>query len=102
MTPTSSISQDLVAYLRENGMTLKQIGAMIGTGQSFISRVGAGGRGFTLEHMELFEQKLKKPIPVLLLESVWAKSVPRSKKKAFNEALRLLEESAKIRSWLAE
>ena len=101
-TTTSSISTDLVAYLRSKGKTLKQIGEMIGTGESFISRVGAGDRSFTLEHMEQFEQKLRKPIPVLLLESVWAKSIPASKKKAFNEALRLLEESAKIRSWLAE
>ncbi len=100
VSTTSSISSDLVRYLRDGGMTLKQIGELILTSESFISRVGRGERSFTLEHMARFEKELGESVPVLLLESRWRKLVPPAKRKLFEEAVRLLKESAAIRAEL--
>jgi hypothetical protein len=97
---TSSISTDLVTYLRGEGMNLKQIGTLISAGESFVSRVSRGERSFTLEHMARFEKALGKPIPVLLLESQWRSRVPKTKRALFEKALRLLSESAAIRTKL--
>lgn len=103
MSAASSISADLVVHLRKKeGMTLKRIGGLIQTSESFISRVSRGERSFTLDHMARFEEKLGQSIPVLLLESGWRKSVSRAKKGIFDEALRLLKQSAAIRADLKE
>ncbi len=81
---------------------MKQIGELILTSESFISRVGRGERSFTLEHMARFEKELGESVPVLLLESRWRKLVPPAKRKLFEEAVRLLKESAAIRAELVE
>ena len=39
MKATEYVSMDIVEFLRKRGMTLRQIGELVGHGESYISRV---------------------------------------------------------------
>ncbi len=91
----------LVAYLREQGKTLRQIGEMVGLSESFVSRVAKGERSFTLDHLALFERRLGEPLSVLIMESVWARTIDAEHKPAYDEALRVLRELGEFRRRLA-
>jgi transcriptional regulator with XRE-family HTH domain len=98
----SPISADVVAFLRGQGLTLKKIGQLAGVCESYVSRVARRERNFTVDHLYRIEQQLKKPLPVLLLESTPRESVPRNLRKFYHQALRLLERTAQFRWDLAE
>lgn len=83
----STVSRDIVKYLRSQGQTLDQIGKSMGLSESFISRVLKGERSLTLNHLAKLEKVLKKPLPLILLESVDAKSAP-SELRTLYEAFR--------------
>jgi transcriptional regulator with XRE-family HTH domain len=93
----SSLSAQVVDYLRRRGMTLKQIGRMAGVSESFVSRVARKERGFTIEHLGNFERELKQPLPFLLLQSTPKESIPKDLQSSYAEALRLLQNSGKLR-----
>jgi transcriptional regulator with XRE-family HTH domain len=101
LTPSSSLSASLVGYLREQGMTLRDIGAMVGLSESFISRVANGERIFTIQHLEVFESKLGQPLPALLLEAMWGRDLDARQRPAFDKALRLLQELGEFRRSLS-
>lgn len=97
-----SLSADLVRYLRvQRALTLRQIGELVDLSESFISRVAAGERSFTIEHLNRFEQVLGAPLPVLLLEAVWQQQVTPDKRAMFDEGLRLIREAAALAGGLA-
>jgi transcriptional regulator with XRE-family HTH domain len=64
------ISRDVVNLLVDRGMTLTDIARMLGVSKSYISRVKAGTRKFTLDHMATLEDALGTSLPVLLVEAV--------------------------------
>ena len=72
----STVSRDIVKYLRGQGQTLGQIGKSMDLSESFISRVLKGERSFTLKHLAKLEKVLKKPLPLILLESTDPNSAP--------------------------
>jgi transcriptional regulator with XRE-family HTH domain len=72
----STVSRDIVKYLRGQGRTLDQIGKSMGLSESFVSRVLNGERSFTLKHLAKLEKVLKKPLPLILLESADPNSAP--------------------------
>jgi transcriptional regulator with XRE-family HTH domain len=88
---SSRISQDIVNLLVERQMTLTQIAQMLGVGKSYVSRVKAGTRNFTLDHLAILENELGESLPVLLIKSLPRKAGPPNLRKLYDMTLRLLE-----------
>lgn len=96
------ISADMVAFLRQQGFTLKKIGNLAGVCESYVSRVARGQRSFTVNHLYKIEQRLGKPLAVLLLESKPRESIPQDLRKFYDQARRLLHRTAQLRWDLAK
>lgn len=73
--PTVSIN--VVNYLRDQGMTLKEIAGLMDVSESFISRVRNGHRSLTLQHLERLEKVLGKPLSIILMEATPVEATPR-------------------------
>lgn len=73
----SAISAHIVRHLRDQGMTLKEIGALMGVKESFVSRVRHRQRSFTLDHLTKLETALGKPLPAILVHATPVESVPK-------------------------
>lgn len=73
----SAISAHIVRHLHDQGMTLKEIGSLMGVKESFVSRVRHGQRSFTLEHLTKLEKALGKPLPAILVHATPVESVPK-------------------------
>jgi transcriptional regulator with XRE-family HTH domain len=71
----SNVSAGVVSLLVDRGMTLTQIAKLLGVSKSYISRVGAGNRSFTLDHLIALEQAVGEPLPLLLLQAIPIESV---------------------------
>ena len=69
-TVSERISRDVVNLMVDRGMTLTDIAKILGVTKSYISRVKAGTRKFTLDHMALLENALGASLPVLLVEAI--------------------------------
>jgi len=95
-----TFSSEVVEYLRKS-RTLKEIGALIGLGESFISLVGRGERNFTVEHLIALEKSLNKPLPTLILEAL-QESVSEDMKSQYGDLLKIIRESGESRTSLAK
>lgn len=78
-----AISSQIVTYLKSQGMTLKEIGSLIGMKEAFISRVWNRQRSFTLKHLSKLETALNKPLPTIIIEATPLKSVPKKLRPAY-------------------
>jgi len=67
---SSRISRDVVNLLCDRGMNLTQIAQMLGVSKSYISRVKAGTRNFTLEHLSRLEAAVGESLPLLLIHAI--------------------------------
>lgn len=65
-----NISQRTIAILEDRGMSQTQIAEFMEVSKSYISRVKAGTRAFTLEHLSRVDDKFEKPLSVLLFRTV--------------------------------
>lgn len=92
------ISEDVIRLLRGKGMTLKEIGKMIGCSESFISMAGRGQRSLTIDHLTMLEKKLGKPLAILLLESVDPKKVDKKLKPLYNQLVSLVTGQAVVKA----
>jgi transcriptional regulator with XRE-family HTH domain len=99
--PSFSLSMRLVEWLKRQGKAQKDIAALLEVSESFISRVASGHRSLTIDHLAVLEDRLKLPLPVLLLESELAEQKVPEKRAVLNEALSLLRKSLTLRSELA-
>ena len=99
-TTKEKLSSEIVDYLRQRGMTLKQIGENIACSESFVSRVGKGERSLTIEHLMLLEKNLGAPLPLLLLEASHRGSVDNRIRSSYEDLRQLRENSAKTRALL--
>lgn len=79
-----AISSQIVTYLKDQGMTLKEIGSLIGMKEAFISRVWNRQRSFTLKHLSKLEQALNKPLPTIIIEATPVKTVPKRLRPAYH------------------
>lgn len=66
---STRFSSELIRQLVASGRTQTQIANMLAVTKSFISRVSAGQRALTIEHLSRLEQMLGKPIALFLLEA---------------------------------
>lgn len=78
-----AISSQIVTYLKDQGMTLKEIGSLIGMKEAFISRVWNKQRSFTLKHLSKLEKALNKPLPTIIIEATPVKIVPKKLRPAY-------------------
>ena len=73
----ASLSADIILYLRHLGMTLREVGDLIGLSESFMSRVANKKRSLTVEHLEGIAQAVDMPLPLLLSRAMSKQSVPK-------------------------
>jgi transcriptional regulator with XRE-family HTH domain len=65
------LSAGLIKILRqERNLTLRQIGALANTSESFVSRVARGHTSFRCEHLENIEKNLGEPIAFLQIKAM--------------------------------
>lgn len=91
-----SLSADIVSYLRTD-KTLKEIGALAGLSESFMSRVAKGKRSFRFEHLVKLEISLGKPLPALLLKARNLDTLPDGIRSSYHSLQELLESSGEQR-----
>lgn len=97
----TSFSSDIVNCLRNKGKTLKEIGQLIGRGESFISLVANGKRNFTINHLLALEKAIGKPLPLLILEAS-KDSLSANMKSQYEDLKKIFESSWKFRTSLSE
>lgn len=86
---SSPSSADLARYVMDkHGLNQKQLAAVLGVGQSFISRVARGDRNFTFAHANALAAHLGVPVAVL----IWRTLGPANGDPRFQEARELIDE----------
>lgn len=85
----TTISAGIVKLLVDRGMTLVAIAKMLGLSKSYISRVNAGQRSLTLDHIVKLERKTGEPLPFLFLKSIPLKSVAPELRPMYEAAWKL-------------
>ncbi len=98
-TVSARMSRDIVNLLVERGMSQSSIAELLGVTKSFISRVRAGTRNFTLNHLGLLEEALGQSLPLLLIEAISTESFSTSLRHVFESSTgQLLETSTGTKS----
>jgi transcriptional regulator with XRE-family HTH domain len=65
---STKLSAAIVEYiLKERGLTQEAFAELLEVSASFVSRVRAGERAFTLEHLQAIEERLEMPLGALFL-----------------------------------
>jgi transcriptional regulator with XRE-family HTH domain len=72
---SSTLSADVIGYLRERGYKQSDVAKMLGVTEGYISLVKARERALTLDHLELLAKSVSMPLGALLL----AVSAPKMK-----------------------
>lgn len=91
-----SLSTLLIDSLRGQGMTMREIGELIGVSESYISRVASGENNLTIDHLVALERALRRPLPLLLLEACRNQNVPAALKSHYDRLIAVLSESGDI------
>jgi transcriptional regulator with XRE-family HTH domain len=87
----SEISAGFVQLLVKRGHTLTAIAKMAGVTKSFISRVNAGTRSLTLDHLAKLETAVGEPLPWLWLESIPLKSIPKELRPLYDMTKKMVK-----------
>ena len=90
----NNVSSGVVDLLAKRGMTLTAIAKMLGLSTSYISRVRAGARSFTLDHLTRIEREIGESLPSLLLEATPLSSVPPHLRPLYRATRTILKKSA--------
>ena len=86
-----TISAKIILQLQKNGMTLKQIGSIMGLSESYISYVKQGKRNLTIERLRKLEKDLKKPLPLIFLEATEGNLIPNELKNQYVKIRQVLK-----------
>jgi transcriptional regulator with XRE-family HTH domain len=84
-------SSEIIRTLVKRGYTLTGIASATGVTKSYISRVNAGTRGLTLEHLAKLEIAVGEPLPWLWLESIPMKSIPKDLRPLYRMTKKLIK-----------
>jgi transcriptional regulator with XRE-family HTH domain len=84
------LSSGVVRLLVKRGITLTAIAEMAGVTKSFLSRVNAGTRSLTLNHLAKLEKAIGEPLPLLLLKSASLDSIPKELRPLYRRTLKLM------------
>ncbi len=96
--PAFDTSARIMAVVRAEGMTLKQIAGLLDVSESFISRVARGQRTLTEKHISLLSRRLNRSVPLLVVESFLDDDMPTETRAMVLEAIELLRASERF--WL--
>jgi transcriptional regulator with XRE-family HTH domain len=72
-------------------MTASQVADELGVSKSFISRVKAGTRNFTLSHLAILEEAIGESLPILLMEAIPRELIAPEHRHIHEACIRLLE-----------
>src|SRR4051812_29965224 len=86
-----TMSRDIVNLLVSRGMTLTDIASVLGVTKSYISRVRAGTRKFTLDHLAILEDSVGRSLPLLLVEATPRNKVKRELLPLYDMTIELLK-----------
>jgi len=96
---SNGISKECVNVLTGLGMTLTEIAKMLGVTKSYVSRVNAGQRSFTLEHLAKLQRKTGRPIPLLAMQAMSREAIAAKFLPLYDMTLNTLRELCKTPSW---
>lgn len=96
-----TISAKIIRQLQQDGMTLKQIGELIGRSESFISLVGKGKRSLTINRLLAIEKALGKPLPLMILEAS-KECLSGEMKHQYETLYKILKEAGNLHESLGE
>jgi predicted transcriptional regulator len=86
------VSPGIIRLLTGRGMNLTQIAQILGVTKSYISRVNAGDRGLTLDHIAELQRKTCLPIPLMLMESINISTVPKDMRPLYRMVHRMCKQ----------
>ncbi len=90
-TVSNRISRDIVNLLITRGMTASEIAGTLDVTKSFISRVKAGTRNFTLNHLATLEDFVGESLPLLLIEAIPQELIAPQHRHVYESCIHLLE-----------
>ena len=89
---SSTLSADVIAYVRGLGHSQADIARMLGVSEGFVSLVKSRERGLTLDHLELLSQALSLPLGAMLV----AVTDPPKDWKGSPQARKLIDQLADV------
>ena len=89
-----NISQGTIQLLERRGMSLTDIAELLEVSKSYISRVKAGSRSFTLQHLGHISTKMNEDLPLLLFGLMVPESVRPENRKLYDMTRKLLERTS--------
>jgi transcriptional regulator with XRE-family HTH domain len=98
-TVSNRFSRDVVELLTSRGMNLTEIAKLLGVTKSYVSRVKAGKRSFTLDHLAVLEKELGRPAPLLLMEAIPRETVAPKARPLYDATIKLLRRMAEPGPW---
>ena len=100
-TASTSLSANIIRYLRGKGHTQAQIAKMLHVSEGYVSLVKHRERSLTLNHLELLAAALRVPLGALLIATM---KPPRNSSKQSKErmeaATRLIRKCDEVRELL--
>ena len=87
-------SREVVDLLVARGIPALRIAGLLRVSRSYISRVKAGTRSLTLDHLATLEEELRIPVPLLLMEAIPRERVSRNLRPLYDATMKLLHGTA--------
>jgi transcriptional regulator with XRE-family HTH domain len=94
---SSSLSAQVIEYLRGRGYSQADIARMLRVSESFISLVKSKDRALTIEHLEVIADALSVPLGALLLAATHPGKDIRDSAKLFELSTRLVDKADRAR-----
>jgi transcriptional regulator with XRE-family HTH domain len=94
---SSSLSSQLIGYLKERGNTQADIAAMLGVSEGFVSLVKFRERSLTIDHLELLAEALSVPLGTLLLAATQPAAPSKDARELTDLSMRIMEKADSAR-----
>jgi transcriptional regulator with XRE-family HTH domain len=88
---SSSLSAQIIEYLRKHGHSQAKIARMLGVSQGFVSLVKSRERGLTLDHIERLSLALSIPMGAFLLAATKPRKVSKRNKEFFESSAKIIK-----------
>ena len=93
-TVSNQTSREVVDLLVARGISASRIAGLLRVSRSYISRVKAGTRSLTLDHLATLEAELRIPVPLLLMEAIPRARVSPKLRPLYDATVKLLHDTA--------
>ena len=80
-------------------MSLTHIAKLLGVTKSYVSRVKAGKRSLTLDHLAVLEMELGRSVPLMLMETIPRETVAPKARRLYDATIKLLRRMADPGPW---